>query len=210
MIEKLLQNNFPTLADLPALTKKISEISSVQQFSNGDVILREGQFIKVIPLLISGLVKVYKEDEEDGEVLLYYIKPGESCVMSMTALVKNETSKVKGVVEEDAEILLLPAKEVVSIAKKYPRWNDFIYDLFSQKYAELLNVITTLTFSKKDTRLLNYLKEQAELKHSSLINKTHQEIAFDLGSSREVISRILKKLENERKVKLSQGKIELM
>ena len=163
----------------------------------------------MIPFLIKGIVKVYKEDEKDGEVLLYYIKNGESCIMSMAALMKHEKINIKAVIEEDAEILVVSAADAVRLANNYPDWNLFFYNLFSNKYNELLNVITTLTFSNKDSRLLNYLKKQAELKKDTIIRKTHQEIALDLGSSREVISRILKKLEIDGKVELLHGKIKL-
>lgn len=210
MIEQILETNFPSLSKLPELREEIAQISSIHSFPKNEVILREGQYIKVIPLLIGGLIKVYKEDSEDGEILLYYIKRGESCVMSMTSLMKGDTSPVKGVVEEDAEILVIPADEVLKIAQKYPAWNAFIYELFSNKYDELLQMITTLTFSNKDKLVMEYLRNLVELKKSNIIQKTHQQIAQDLGSTREVMSRILKKLEKEGLVKLSQGSIEVV
>jgi len=207
MINEVLQQHFPSLNNFKELTDKIAHTSTRHSFSAGETILREGQYVKVIPLLISGLVKVFKEDDSGNEVLLYYIKPGESCVMSMTALIKNNKSKVKGVVEEEADILVLPADEVLKIAKNFPQWNEFIYELFNSKYEELLHVIGILTFSNKDRRVLEYLNKQCQLKNSRIIKKTHQDIADDLGSSREVISRILKKLENEKKLELRQGEV---
>ncbi len=210
LTDNLLENKFPSLTNYLQLKNEIKQVATLHKFKKGEIILREGQFIKAIPLLISGLVKVYKEDEVQGEVLLYYIEAGESCVMSMTALIKNEASKVKAVIEQDAEILVVPAAEALNISHKYPVWNGFIYDLFSSKYDDLLSVITTLTFSNKDSRLLNYLQKQVELKGTRLIQKTHLEIGFDLGSSREVISRLLKKLESEGKVELLHGKIKVL
>lgn len=210
MIEQLLVTNFPSLSKLPELRAEITRISSVHTFSKDEVILREGQYIKVIPLLVDGLVKVYREDELEGEVLLYYIKSGESCVMSMTTLMKGDKSPVKGIIEEDATILVVPADEAIRIANKYPAWNAFIYDLFSSKYEELLHMITTLTFFKKDKLVLEYLQNLAFAKEKDSVSKTHLEIAKDLGSTREVISRILKKLENEGLVKLAQGEIKLL
>lgn len=210
MIEQLLVTNFPSLSKFPELRAEIASISSVHTFSKDEIILREGQYIKVIPLLVDGLVKVYREDELEGEVLLYYIKSGESCVMSMTALMKGDKSPVKGIIEEDARILVVPADEAIKIANKYPAWNAFIYDLFSSKYEELLHMITTLTFSKKDKLVLEYLQNLASAKEKDSVYKTHQEIAKDLGSTREVVSRILKKLEHEGFVKLAQGEIKLL
>lgn len=211
MIEAALDNYFPRLATMPELKEELISISSVHKFDAGTVILKQGSYVKVIPLMISGLAKVFKEEPENGnEVLLYYIKPGESCVMSMTTLLHNTASQVKAVIEEDAEVVVIPANKAMEIAKKYPRWNEFIYDLFNLKFEELLNVVKILTFSNKDTRLLEYLKKEARLKSSNLLNTTHQQIAYDLGSSREVISRLLKKLENDGLVALKQGSIEVL
>jgi len=211
MISEALDAYFPNLVTMPDLKAELISISSIHKFDAGTVILKQGAYIKVIPLLISGLAKVFKQESENGnEVLLYYIKPGESCAMSMITLLRNDTSKVKAVIEEDAEIVVIPADKALLIAKKYPKWNEFIYALFDQKYEELLHVVEILTFSKKDKRLLEYLKKEARLKGSSILKTTHQHIAYDLGSSREVISRLLKKLENEGIVILRQGEIELV
>ncbi len=209
MIENALQTYFPNLATMPDLKKEIASISSIMKMDAGTVILKEGAYVKVIPLVISGLAKVYKEEENGHEVLLYYIKPGESCIMSVISMIKNETSKVKAIIEEDAEIVVIPTEKALEIARKYPKWNEFIYELFNLKFEELLNVVKILTFSNKDTRLLEYLKKIASVKGDALIRITHQQIADDLGSSREVISRLLKKMEHEGLLILKQGVIEL-
>lgn len=211
MIAKALDTYFPRLAKMPELKEELIAISSIQTFEAGTVILKQGGYVKVIPLMISGLAKVFKEEPENGnEVLLYYIKPGESCVMSMTTLLHNTTSQVKAIIEEDADVVLIPADKALQIAKKYPRWNEFIYDLFNLKFDELLQVIEILTFSNKDIRLLAYLKKEAALKNTNILKTTHQHIADDLGSSREVISRLLKKLEIEGHIKLDQGSVRLL
>lgn len=211
MISEALDTYFPELAKMPELKAEIALISKLLEFDAGTVILRQGAYIKVIPLLISGLAKVFKEESLNGnEVLLYYIKPGESCVMSLTTLIRNETSQVKAVIEEDAKIVVIPADKALAIAKKYPRWNEFIYDLFNLKFEELLNVIEILTFSKKDSRLIEYLRKETTLKNTTTLKTTHQKIAYDLGSSREVISRLLKKLEADGVLKLSQGSITIL
>lgn len=210
-ISKALDIYFPKLAKLPELKNELISISQIHEFKAGTTILKQGSYIKVIPLLISGLAKVFKEESVNGnEVLLYYIKPGESCVMSLITLIRNETSQIKAVIEQDSKIVVIPADKAINIAKKYPKWNEFIYDLFNMKYDELLNVIEILTFSNKDTRLLEYLKKEATLKNTNKLQTTHQQIAYDLGSSREVISRLLKKLEHENKIKLSHGIITLL
>lgn len=209
--EQALSTYFPELAKMPKLRQELVEISSIVDFEAGSVILKQGEYVKVIPLLLSGFAKVFKEEAVHGnEVLLYYIKPGESCVMSMTTLIGNGKSQVKAVIEEDAKVLILPAIEAMAIAKTYPQWNEFVYDLFQTKFEELLQVIETLTFSNKDVRLLEYLKKESVLKESKVLNTTHQHIANDLGSSREVISRLLKKLEHEGRIGLKQGEIQIL
>lgn len=208
MISEVLDLHFPELAKMPLLKKELVSISQVHQFKAGTVILRQGEYIKVIPLLATGLAKVFKEEPINGsEVLLYYIKPGESCVMSLTTLLRNGASQVKAVIEEDAEVVVIPADKALEIAKKHPIWNEFVYDLFKAKFEELLHVIEVLTFSNKDTRLLEYLRKEGNLKKSNALQTTHQHIADDLGSSREVISRLLKKLEQQGYIQLKQGVI---
>lgn len=208
MISAVLDLHFPELAKMPLLKEELISISEVHQFKAGTVILRQGEYVKVIPLLATGLAKVFKEEPVNGnEVLLYYIKPGESCVMSLTTLLRNGKSQVKAVIEEDAEVVVIPAEKALAIAKNYPKWNEFVYDLFRAKFEELLHVIEILTFSHKDARVLEYLRNEANLKKSSTLNTTHQHIADDLGSSREVISRLLKKLEHQGLVQLKQGTV---
>ena len=211
MISTALDTYFPRLATMPELKAELISISSIVDIKAGTIILNEGEYIKIIPLLISGLAKVFKVEAVNGnEVLLYYIKPGESCIMSVTTLIKQQTSHVKAVIEEDSSVVVIPADKALQIAKKYPRWNEFIYDLFNLKFDELLNVIEILTFSNKDIRLLEYLKKEAHLKNTKTLQTTHQHIAYDLGSSREVISRLLKKLEVEGLVKLAQGSVTIV
>lgn len=210
MIAEALDTYFPKLATMPELKEELITISTVATIQSGTVILKQGGYVKVIPLMLQGLAKVFKEEENGNEVLLYYIKPGESCVMSITTLVRNEASKVKAVIEEDSELVIIPADKALEIARKYPKWNEFIYDLFNIKFDELLNVIKILTFSNKDIRLLEYLKKEVALKGSAILHTTHQHIAYDLGSSREVISRLLKKLENEGAILLKKGSIEVL
>ncbi len=210
MVSEILNETFPSIAAYGMLKQEIIEISSIKSFQKETVLMQEGEFIRGIPLLIEGIIKVYSEDQQGNEILLYYIEKGESCVMSMTALMKNEKINVRGVVEEDAKLLFIPAEKALEVAKKHAQWNAFFYDLFSVKYDELLQVISSLTFSTTRDRLLTYLKKQSNLKNSHVIKKTHQKIAVDLGVSREIISRLLKKMENEGTVKLFHGNIQII
>ena len=210
-LDQALKDFFPEFVKRNDLKDELKSACEIHHFKAGTCILNINQYIKVIPLVINGVVKVMKDEKEYGqEVLLYYIKPGESCVISITTMVRNAQSQIKAVIEEDADIIILPADKALKIAQKYKVWNAFVYQLFNDKFEELSHIIELLTFSRKDKRLLDYLTKKARLNQTSVIKKTHQQIADDLGSSREVISRLLKKLEHEGHIFLRQGEIEVI
>ena len=206
----ILKDKFKTLASSLPLIQEIETIGSIHEFKKETIILKENSFVKVIPLVISGLVKVYKEEENGNEVLLYYIKPGESCIMSIMAAEKNVKVNIRAVIEDDAKIIVIPIEKLNLIRKNHTKWNAFVYELFNKKFDEVIEMVKILTFSNKDKRLEDYLITKAELNKSRTISKSHQQIANELGSSREVISRLLKKLEKEGKIALSQRQIKLL
>jgi len=201
---------FPQLAISHSLLQEISNIGILQSFKKDTVLLKEDSFVKVIPLVVSGLIKIFKEEENGNEVLLYYIKPGETCIVSIITAEKNEKANVKGVVEEDVEVILIPKEKLYDLRKKFPGWNLFVYHSFNEKFDEVIDMVKVLTFSNKEKRLYDFIVKKASLNKSDIINKTHQEIANELGSSREVISRLLKKLEKEGKVSLAQKEIKIL
>jgi len=209
-IIKTLKDQFKTLASSLLLIQEIEKVAVQKEFPKETIILKEDSYVQFIPLVISGLVKVYKEEENGNEVLLYYIKPGESCIMSIMATEKNIPIQVKGVVENDAQIVLIPIEKLNTIQQNHPKWNSFVYELFNEKFEEVIEMVKILTFSNKQKRLEDYLATKAALNNSNVILKSHQQIANELGSSREVISRLLKKLEKEEKVSLSQKQIKIL
>lgn len=202
-----IAKTFPMLAKHQSLVDELSSNTQLVVFKSGDVLLKEGSYARYIPLVVSGLVKVYKEDEAGNEVLLYYINEGESCIMSATYCLHNEKSEVKAVVEQEAEIVLVPASLATTLTRKYLGWNEFLFHLFRNKYSELLHIIQILTFENKDKRLLDYLNNESKLKETTVLHTTHQKIADDIGATREVVSRLLKKLENEGHLALQHRKI---
>ena len=209
-VAELILRDFPRLANSPQLLQEITKIGVLQTFKKDTILLKEDSYIKVIPLVVSGLIKIYKEEENGNEVLLYYIKPGETCIVSVITAEKNEKSNVKGVVEEDVNVVLIPKDKLYDLRKKFPDWNLFIYNSFNDKFDEVVDMVKVLTFSNKEKRLYDFLVKKASLNESNLIQKTHQEIANELGSSREVISRLLKKLEKNKKVSLAQKEIKIL
>ncbi len=207
---EIIRKTFPQLATSTPLLQEISKIGVLQSFKKDTVLLKEDSFVKVIPLVVSGLIKIYKEEENGNEVLLYYIKPGETCIVSIITAEKNEKANVKGVVEEDVEVILIAKDKLYNLRKKFPDWNLFVFNSFNEKFDEVIDMVKVLTFSNKEKRLYDFIIKKAKLNNSNIIHKTHQEIANELGSSREVISRLLKKLEKEGKVSLALKEIKIL
>jgi CRP/FNR family transcriptional regulator len=192
----------------PDLRKEIETHGIFQEIPRGTEILREGQYVKVIPLLLDGLIKVYSAHEEK-ELLLYYIKPQESCIMSFSAGMKNEPSKIYAVTEEDTTALLLPADKVRQWTRQFPDINQLFFQQYNLRYTDLLTTIHQLLFERMDKRLLDYLVNKAELTGRNPIKISHRQIAAELGTAREVASRLLKKLENEGKIRQDANMIEI-
>ena len=198
------------LRSSPDLIAKLKKHSLPKQYAQGEVILNENSNIYAIPIVIKGSIKVIRTDEDGREILLYYIKAGESCIMSFLGGMHQETSKVKAEVEEDAEILFLPMDKVVLFIKEYPQWLDYIFKLYHKRFEELLEIVNAIAFKKVDERLLNLLQKKKELSESNVINTTHEQLANELGTARVVVSRLLKKLEEDGILQISRNKITLM
>lgn len=199
-----------TLAHLsPELISEIIDTSIIKEIPKGSEILREGQFVKVIPIVIDGLIKVFTS-YEDRELLLYYIRPNESCIMSFGSSIKNEPSKVFAITEQDTIALLLPVDKVSNWTKQFPDINTLFFQQYNLRYSELLDTIHHVLFDKLDKRLYEHLKRKTELiKHSS-IKISHNQLANELGTVREVITRVIKKLENEGKIEQISGEIRII
>ncbi len=192
------------------LKDEVSQFGQLKTFESGSVILQEASYIKAIPLVLKGSLKVMRTDAQGHEILLYYITAGESCIMSFLGGIHNETSKVKAVVEDDAEILFIPVEKASEWVKKFPEWADFIFKLYHKRFEELLSAVNAIAFQKLDSRVLQSLKQKAEIHQSKEIKITHQQLADELGTAREVISRVVKQMENEGLVSVSRNKITLL
>lgn len=172
-------------------------------------LLREGQYIKVIPLVFSGLIRVFTR-HEDKELLLYYIKPNESCIMSFSAGINNQPSKIYAETEEDSHLLLIPVDKLIRWTKQFPDFNSLFFLQYNLRYSDLLDTINSLLFDKLDKRVYDYLKEKVAVTQHNPLKISHRQIASELGTAREVISRIVKKLELEGKVKQCPTTIEVL
>jgi CRP/FNR family transcriptional regulator len=192
------------------LLKKLEQEGTVKTFPPDTVLIDENDHIRFVPIVLSGSIKVFKLDEDGREMLLYYIKPGESCVMSFLGATCNGTSKIKAVVEEKAEVLVLPVHKATDLIRENPQWIQFIFELYNRRFEELLSVVNAIAFQKVDVRLWELLKTKVRMLKTDELNMTHQQLADELGTAREVVSRLLKQLERDKKISLGRNKIRIL
>ncbi len=194
----------------PGLVKTIEDTAVVRHFKAGEVIIRTGQYIQNTMLILSGKIKVYREDSEGNEFFMYYLMPGQACAISMICATKMETSKIMARVMEDAEVLMVPLNMMEKWMGEFKSWYEFVVTTYRNRFEELLTVLDQVAFRSMDERLEFYLKRHADSINSKIIPLSHQEIANELNSSREVISRLLKKMEQRGLVRLNRNNIELL
>lgn len=194
----------------PLIREKLADIGFSKTFAEGKTILNENAYIKAIPIVINGIIRVMRTDDDGREILLYYIKAGETCIMSFLGGLHHDTSKVKAIAEEDTEILFIPIDKVNLLIKEFPEWLDYIFRLYHKRFEELLEVVNAIAFKKLDERLLNFIKRKSEITKSQTLHVTHEQLSSELGTARVVVSRLLKQMEDEGLVKLGRNKIILM
>ncbi|WP_269684891.1 Crp/Fnr family transcriptional regulator [Flavobacterium lacustre] len=199
---------FPSFSN--ELILDIEANDAVQSFEAGTIIMRTGQYIKNTILVTKGKIKVYREDEEGGEFFMYYLQPGQACAISMVCATKNEKSQVMAKVVEDVELILVPLSLMDKWMMKHRSWYEFVIHTYRSRFEEVLEVIDSIAFRAMDERLEFYLKRHAASCGCGDLKLSHQEIASDLNTSREVISRLLKKMEQRNLVKLHRNHIELI
>lgn len=193
----------------PELLQQVLQSSTIKDIPKGTEILREEQYVKELPIVIEGLVKVYSRFDEK-ELLLYYIEPAQSCIMTFYAALKNTASKVYAVTEEKSKILLIPVQFLPAWLRDYPAFNELFYNQFNLRYTELLDTIGHLLLDKMDKRLYDHLKKKTLLMNEDFIKMSHNQIANELGTAREVVTRVLKKLENEGKIEQNSTGIKII
>lgn len=192
------------------IIKNIGIFGILKTYKSNDIIMDIGQELTHIPLLLEGNIKVLREDHEGNELLLYVLESGDTCSMSLTCCMSKSKSKIRAVAEKDSKVIMIPIEKMSEWFHSNESWRNFILQSYQVRFNEMLETIDTLAFMKMDERLFKYLIDHVKLNASKTITKTHQDISEDLNTSRVVISRILKQLENEQKIKLSRNKIEVL
>ncbi len=194
----------------PKLIQEIREFGDLQSFKEGDLIMDYGKYIRMMPIVLKGTVKVYRLDENNNEILLYYLSSNDSCSMAYSCCVEAKKSEVKAIAEDDVELIAIPHEKLDNWLCAYPSWKNYIMRSFNERFIELLKSIESIAFHKLDERLVAYLKEKQRLSGSSVIKASHYLIADELATSRVVISRLLKQLENDKKIILYRNEIKLL
>ncbi|MGB1103197.1 MAG: Crp/Fnr family transcriptional regulator [Crocinitomicaceae bacterium] len=205
-MEALVRSRFEGVFE-PELFEELLEKGSIQHFKEGEIVIDVNQMITQVPLMLEGSIKIMREDDEGREMFLYYIETGSACAASLTCCMNDHKSNILAIVEEDATFIGFPVKYMDEWMSKYRSWRSYILGNYAARYEEILDVVDLLAFKKMDDRVANYLKEKAIMHQTNEVLISHQDIAYDLNTSREVVSRILKGMERNGDVELKRGKI---
>lgn len=209
-ILSLVREQFPMITE-SVLQEEIAKVAQVRTFKAGEVIMDFGNYIRMVPMVVKGSIKVVREDDtSEREIFLYFLGAGDTCSMSFSCCMMNKRSDIRTTAEDDAVVIGIPIKYVDEWMMKYPSWKNFIMSSYDSRMQELVRTIDSIAFSNMDERLLAYLNKKSEAQNSKLIQTTHQNIAHDLNASREAISRLLKALEQKGKIQLGRNKIQLL
>ncbi|TVZ24066.1 CRP/FNR family transcriptional regulator [Dokdonia sp. Hel_I_63] len=192
------------------LINEILQVGTYKEVPEGFKLMEIGGYVKGMPLLVSGVIKVLREDKNGDELLLYYLEKGDTCSMTMTCCMGQTKSEIRAIAETDTKLIMVPVQKMEEWTAKYKSWRNFVFESYHNRLNELLQTLDSIAFDNMDERLLNYLKEKARVNDEQIIHNTHQEIAYELHTSRVVVSRLLKKLENLGKIELHRNNIQII
>ena len=208
-MKELLQQPYGAFFE-QSLINEIAQVATLKDFNEGDVLIDFGDYIKKMPLLISGAIKILREDFDEGELLLYFIERGDTCAMTMACCIGDAKSEIRAIAETKGQVVMIPVNLMEEWLGKYKSWRNYVFNSYNNRLKEMLSAIDNLAFMNMEDRLVSYLFEKSKINATSEIKNTHQEIAYDLNTSRVVISRLLKALENKGEIKLHRATIELL
>jgi CRP/FNR family transcriptional regulator len=206
MTRDILRQALPNLTD-PKLLDRLLEKGQFSTFEAGKTLMEPGQFIKAVPLVLEGSIKIMRVDEDGKELFLYYLETGETCALSLTCCSAARPSEIKAIVEEKASMLFIPIQVHEQLVDEFKQWKDFVSTTYQHRFQEMLTVLDAVAFKRMDERLMNYIVTKMKQLKSNELHTTHQEIANELGTAREVISRLLKQLEKKKWIELGRNVI---
>ncbi|TXK74788.1 Crp/Fnr family transcriptional regulator [Mesonia sp. HuA40] len=194
----------------PELIAEIEDVGVIKEVKAGEELIQVGDYIRSMPLLLDGAIKISRVDEDGYELLLYFLERGETCAMTLSCCVGHKQSEIKAVAELNSTLLMVPVFKMEEWSSKYKSWRNYVFESYHNRLMEVLSAIDNIAFTKLDERLLRYLESKKKINRSVHLEMTHQEIASDLNSSRVVISRLLKKLEYQGYLKINRNSLELL
>ncbi len=206
MTRDMLRQALPNLTD-PKLLDRLLEKGQFSTFEPGKTLMEPGQFVKAVPLVLEGSIKIMRMDEEGKELFLYYLEAGETCALSLTCCSAARPSEIKAVVEEKASLLFIPIQVHEQLVDEFKQWKDFVSTTYQHRFQEMLVVLDAIAFKRMDERLMNYIVTKMKQLKTNELHTTHQEVANELGTAREVISRLLKQLEKKKWIELGRNVI---
>jgi CRP/FNR family transcriptional regulator len=206
MTRDILRQALPNLTD-PKLLDRLLEKGQFLTFESGKTLMEPGQFIKAVPLVLEGSIKIMRVDEDGKELFLYYLEPGETCALSLTCCSASKPSEIKAVIEEKATLLFIPIQVHEQLTDEFKQWKDFVSTTYQHRFQEMLTVLDAVAFKRMDERLMNYIVTKMKQLKTNELHTTHQEVANELGTAREVISRLLKQLEKKKWIELGRNVI---
>jgi CRP/FNR family transcriptional regulator len=201
-----LQTLLPNFTD-PKLLQALLDKGQIMQLEPGKVLMEPGQFVKMVPIVLEGAIKILRMDEEGKELFLYYLDPGETCALSLTCCTATKPSEIKAVVEEQTTLMGIPIIVHEQFSDEFKQWKDFVANTYQRRFNELLLALDAVAFKRMDERLMRYIVTKMKQYKSNELHTTHQEIANELGTSREVVSRLLKQLEKKKWIELGRNVI---
>ncbi|MBZ0327269.1 MAG: Crp/Fnr family transcriptional regulator [Altibacter sp.] len=208
MIDEL-REGYSEIFEAPLL-QEISEVGIFKEVSEGHKFIEIGDYVRSMPLLISGAIKILREDGEGDELLLYFLERGDTCAMTMTCCMGQKKSEIRAIAELDTKLIMIPVQKMEEWTGKYKSWRNFVFKSYHNRFNELLETIDSIAFLRMDERLLKYLRDKVKVTNDMIVQNTHQEIAYELNTSRVVISRLLKQLEKLGKIELQRNRIKVI
>lgn len=204
-----LKENFSHLFE-EALINEIAQVGTIKQVTGGDKLIEIGDYLRSMPLLISGAIKILREDGDGDELLLYFLEPGDTCAMTLTCCLGQKKSEIRAIAELDTTLIMIPVQKMEEWMGKFRSWRNFVLASYHTRLMEMLDTIDSIAFMNMDERLVKYLRDKQKIGGEPIINSTHQEIAYELHTSRVVVSRLLKKLESMGKIELNRNSIRIV
>jgi CRP/FNR family transcriptional regulator, anaerobic regulatory protein len=208
MLESLKKNSLFNFEE--DLLKEIEETGTLKNFREGDKLIEIGDYVTAMPLLLNGAIKILREDKDGDELLLYFLESGDTCAMTLSCCLGQTRSEIRAVAERDATVIMIPIAKMEEWTSKYKSWRNFVFESYHSRLTEMLDTIDTIAFLNMDQRLMKYLRDKAMINQNEMLQVTHQQIAYELHTSRVVISRLLKKLEIEGKIELQRNSIKVV